>query len=700
MLACLQCRALLALSMFAAPLSAAADPIYSATFLPPSFRAEGINHAGQVVGTAGGGAAIWSGPGALVSLGAQLPGSEGLAINAHGAIAGRYGDHAFVWADGVATPIATADRSWATGINDAGQVTGTAASADLGGPRTIFLYTGGTLSYFEPGFPASGESQAAAINNAGVIAGTRRSGGDWSDPDRNAVSYANGAWRNYGTLGGAISEAEDINDAGALAGWSTSSGESTELAFLFTPERGLTGLGSLGGTSSRAFGLNNLGWVVGMSDTSAAEGFDYHAFLYRDGAIADLNSLVTPLNGWRLVSALDINDGGQVLAEACRGGDCRAVRLDLIPAVPEASGRILLPLGLGLLGLAALRRGRRAVLPAVLLGTPLAALPPAAGAAEPHAFTATAIPAGFEARAINDRGEVVGTRAGVAAVWNGRTVTDFARAAPGASQGRAINNRGAVAGTWRQQPFLGTPAGVRDIGRFGRWLVGEAVAINDVGDVAGIGYWGVGERWRAWVFADGVLRVTGSFGGDWSEARAINRAGQMVGVAALVPQRSFFGDTRAFLYHDRLMLDLGALGDGISSRANDINDRGQVVGAAEYVYSPETMSDAHPFLYQDRIMRDLGTLGGSWGEARAINNAGAIVGESALREGSTTHAFLVEGGRMRDLHRLTRLAPGWTLTSAFDINIRRQILAWACREQQCVVVRLDPVVRAAAPAGQ
>lgn len=681
---------------------AGAEPLYGLTFLPQDFYATGINGAGQIVGTAGGGAAIWSAPGSVTSLGTLLPGSEGLGINNRGDIVGRYGDSAFVYAGGIATTIDTGTRSWATGINDAGQVTGTAA-AYVAGVQSGFIYAGGTTTFFAPEFPSRGDNVANAINNAGTVVGTVAHGDNWWSPDRQAFTFdlpGDGGLLGRGTLGGTISEGEDINDAGAFVGWSSNYEGTAELAFMYSGQYGMQDLGSLGGSSSRAHGLNDLGWVVGMSDAGGgAGGFDYHAFLYRDRRMVDLNGLVEPAGGWRLVTAEDVNDAGQILAQACPVGDgaCRFVRLDLLAPIPEPATWSMLLAGTVLVALAGRRRRARL---AALAAPALLAAPFAAQAADRPAFTMTAPPAGFWGTAINNAGLIVGTAMfdtadEVAAVWDGKTLRSLARVAPG-SLGFGINDLGHVVGVSDfAQAFIATPAGVRDIGRLGFWGTSRALAVNDADEVAGNGYWNVGEEWRGWVYARGVLRMIGTFGGDWSEVRAINKAGYVVGTASLVPHRGLYSDHRAFVYRDRLLQDLGTLGDGVSSRAGDINDAGQIVGASEYVYQLDN-ARSHPFLYENRTMRDLGTLGGPDGGANGINNAGAVVGYSTLDPAEfTTHAFLYENGTMHDLNDLTAVTPGWTLVEASDINDRRQILARACRDEDCLMVRLDPVASAA-----
>lgn len=71
-------------------------------------------------------------------------------------------------------------------------------------------------------------------------------------------------------------------------------------------------LGTLpGDTLSEATGINDQGQVVGVSFPSS------HAFLWEDGMMTDLNSLVLPGSSLSLISTGDINDRGEITGQAC-----------------------------------------------------------------------------------------------------------------------------------------------------------------------------------------------------------------------------------------------------------------------------------------------------------------------------------------------------------------------------------------------
>ncbi len=169
-----------------------------------------------------------------------------------------------------------------------------------------------------------------------------------------------------------------------------------------------------------------------------------------------------------------------------------------------------------------------------------------------------------------------------------------------------------------------------------------AYDINAAGQVAAVLEDDAG-RQRGVLFEKGKLTEIGSLGGDFSDARAINPSGMIVGSA-----QSGDGHWRAFVY-DRAsgMRDLGTLG-GPSSYGMAIDSQGNVAGFAD------TLSgDFHAFhLTRGGEMKDLGTLGGKISYASGMNNVGQVVGTAADPQGFR-HAFLYDPVRgMVDLGTL------------------------------------------------
>ncbi|HEY6409526.1 MAG TPA: DUF3466 family protein [Ktedonobacteraceae bacterium] len=171
--------------------------------------------------------------------------------------------------------------------------------------------------------------------------------------------------------------------------------------------------------------------------------------------------------------------------------------------------------------------------------------------------------------------------------------------------------------------------------------------------------------YHAFLYSAGKMTDLGTLGGTFSEARAINSAGDVVGWSTL-SGTSLSAPTDAFLYHNGHMTDLGTLG-GRSSRAYGINDFGEVVGDS---YTASNADDA--FLYSGGKMTDLGALGSLGSSASGINNSHQVVGASEVSNGSGIHAFLWSNGKMTDLGTL-----GGTQSIAYAINNIGQVVGYA-----------------------
>jgi len=340
------CRLLFSLLLFAcACMPARAQPAYALVFGPENSSPGGIDNNGRIVGQAGGLAFVWDG-GNIIELGTLGgAGSAAFGISNNGFVTGGSdrldgSSHGFLY-DGVLNDIGQLGvASSGAAVNSAGQVAGT--WVDDAGENHAFLYSAGVAR--DIGNLGANSARALGINEAGDVVGSSFLT-DFTAFQ--AFLYRDGAMRSLGTLGGPSSWAADINDNGQVAGTSYIDDE-TPHAFLYS-DGVLNDIGSFGGGFTEARGLNNAGWVVGFSTyADDIPGIDFSsAFVYRDGTMFDLNAIVERPGVWSILDAYGINDVGQIAATACtQEGDCRAVLLNPVPAVPEPQPGALLIAGL------------------------------------------------------------------------------------------------------------------------------------------------------------------------------------------------------------------------------------------------------------------------------------------------------------------------------------------------------------------
>jgi probable HAF family extracellular repeat protein len=246
----------------------------------------------------------------------------------------------FVWQDGRMRPLPTlgGNNGFATGVNNLGQVVGwaenTVHDATCNAPQVLQfravlwdIRTG--LVRELPPLPGDQVSAATAINDRGQVVGISgtcdKAVGRFSAA--HAVLWNNGTPVDMGDLGGeAWNTPMAINHRGEVVGFANlpdgAPGAFNAHAFLWTEADGMQDLGTLPGDAiSQALGINGRGQVVGLS----CGGSGCRAFLWEDGVMADLNTLVTPGYEGHLVFANDVNDQGAISGQAIDPGTGDAV---------------------------------------------------------------------------------------------------------------------------------------------------------------------------------------------------------------------------------------------------------------------------------------------------------------------------------------------------------------------------------------
>jgi probable HAF family extracellular repeat protein len=246
----------------------------------------------------------------------------------------------FFWQGGVMTPLPLLGGNNGTvgQINNLGQVAGIAENSTRDPecpPGVAFTGTGPQVLDFEAVIwgPKQGEirvlrplpgdtvGMALWINDLGQAVGASGSCANTILPPLALGPHAviwerDGSVTNLGNLGGtAVNIGLAINNQGQVVGASSLTDHGTPSlgtnAFLWTREKGMQNLGTLSGdVASGGQGINDSGEVVGLSLDASG---NPRGFLWRNGVMTDLNTLIPDDSPLFLLDAGAINNRGEIV---------------------------------------------------------------------------------------------------------------------------------------------------------------------------------------------------------------------------------------------------------------------------------------------------------------------------------------------------------------------------------------------------
>ena len=284
----------------------------------------------------------------LTDLGTLISGSTATSsangISATGEVVGistatTAGDsHGFVWTSaGGMQDLSTlpgGTSGSAMSVNSAGQIVGYGTTGVASATHAVLWQLNcGTLAATDLGTLAGATgrlSQANAINNGWspqVVGFSILS----DNASYHAFVWQAGTMTDLGSLGGASSVANAINDGGLIVGGSLN-GSGKRHAFTIQAGSGnpMQDIGTLVGAKglfSEAYAVNSSGTIVGASVHNTTT-TDTHAFIYENGVMKDLNSMIPAKSGWVLTSATGIDDAGEIAGTGIYNGATMAFRLE------------------------------------------------------------------------------------------------------------------------------------------------------------------------------------------------------------------------------------------------------------------------------------------------------------------------------------------------------------------------------------
>lgn len=252
-------------------------------------------------------------------------------VNDHGMVVGISFEGPFVDVPGVGIKLLPGEALDAARVNNRGVIVGSvfdsSVPAGVSGAVWYVDATGGITGPVLTNTASGVTFVPYDVNDEGTMAGfvVTTPNGDTAaalaDFDRNGDLEV----QNLGVLrrGNTAAVAWSINSDDMAVGSSgvNNFGLDFNTAFLWTPAQPnkLTSLGDLGGDASIAYDINEDGQVVGQSVTSANV---VVGFIWQNGKMADLNSLLAAPFDDTIYLANGINDTGHIVGSTQSGNAC------------------------------------------------------------------------------------------------------------------------------------------------------------------------------------------------------------------------------------------------------------------------------------------------------------------------------------------------------------------------------------------
>ena len=313
--------------------------------------------------------------------------AEAFELNNANQVVGRAANRPFLWQNNVKTDLGSLQpgpSAIAYALNEAAEVVGVSTFAPASAGRAV-LWKNGLIRNLTPDIPSTQGSSATGINEGMQIVGNIGYSVAflWEDDGSPA-----GKRTTLPHLGGGGTYASDINDSGIVVGASYTA-DMTPMGLMQHPFKWdgvrMTDLGLLpGDQDGGAAAINSAGRIVGSSGTTDPDTYEsrykaflwdgvmtalpvpsteayagdineagvvvgsmraggavsnFHAWIYQDGTVTNLNHLIPQGGGLHIAYGNAINDEGQIAATAYDAqGHYHAVLLTPSTAPPPAPG--------------------------------------------------------------------------------------------------------------------------------------------------------------------------------------------------------------------------------------------------------------------------------------------------------------------------------------------------------------------------